>query len=65
VINHHFAFYDPEGHAETLSFNQRVYPLKEIQAILDRCHTTVTIWSDFEPGIDPTREKYLFAVRRA
>jgi len=65
VINHHFAFYDPEGHAETLSFDQRVYPLKEIQAILDRCHTTVTIWSDFEAGIDATKEKYLFAVRRA
>jgi len=65
LINHHFAFYDQDGHAQTLSFDQRVYPLSEIQAILDEHHAHYQIWSDFEPGIDPTKEKYLFAVRRS
>jgi len=64
LINHHFAFYDGEGHAQTLSFDQRVYALEEIASILNMNSVVYTVCSDFEPGIDPTKEKYLFTVRR-
>lgn len=64
IINHHFAFYDDAGHAQTISFDQRVYELESILSILDDCDVVYDIYSDFEPGIHPDKEKYLIAVRR-
>ena len=65
LINHHFAFYDQEGHAQTISFDQRVYALEEIASILDELPVRYDVYSDFEPGIHPEAEKYLIAVRRS
>ncbi len=64
LINHHFAFFDRQGHAQTLSFNQRVYPLESILEILNKHQVSIDLYSDFEPGILPDKEKTLFAVRR-
>lgn len=65
LINHHFAFYDQQGHAQTISFDQRVYALDEITEILDELPVVYDVYSDFEPGIHPEAEKYLIAVRRS
>lgn len=64
LINHHFAFFDAQGHAQTLSFNQRVYPLESILGLLNKHQVCIDLYSDFEQGILPDKEKTLFAVRR-
>jgi SAM-dependent methyltransferase len=65
LINHHFAFYDEAGHAQTISFDQKVYPLEDITSILDELHVIYDLYSDFKPGIHPETEKTLIAVRRS
>jgi len=65
IINHHFAFYDALGHAETISFNQKVYPLNEILLYLESMNLQVDVYSDFILGIHPDKEKYHLAVRRS
>lgn len=64
IINHHFAFFDEHGNAQTLSFDQRVYPLQMILDHLDSLNTKVECYSDFSEGIHPDKEKYLFVVRK-
>ncbi len=64
IINHHFAFYDENGHAETISFNQKVYPLQDIISYLNQLEVDVDVFSDFNSGIHPEKEKYMFAVKR-
>jgi SAM-dependent methyltransferase len=64
IINHHFAFFDELGHAQTISFDQRVYPLKLILDHLESLDTSVEVYSDFIKGIHPDKEKYLFVVKR-
>jgi len=64
VLNHHFAFYDDQGHAQTLSFDQKVYSLESIMEILKQLDTRVDIYSDFILGVHPNQEKYLFVVRK-
>jgi len=64
LINHHFAFFDDQGHAQTLSFNQRVYSLETILERLNKHRVKIDLYSDFEPGIQIDKEKTLFAVRR-
>jgi hypothetical protein len=65
LINHHFAFYDESGHAQTISFDQRVYALKDITSILDDLPVVYDCYSDFVPGIHLGSEKTLIAVRRS
>jgi len=64
IINHHFAFFDENGSAQTLSFDQRVYPLQLILDHLENLNTNVECYSDFIQGIHPDKEKYLFVVRK-
>lgn len=64
LINHHFAFFDKQGHVQTLSFNQRVYPLETILELLNKHRVSIDLYSDFEQGILPDKEKTLFAIRR-
>ncbi|NTW95119.1 MAG: class I SAM-dependent methyltransferase [Erysipelotrichaceae bacterium] len=64
IINHHFAFYDELGYAQTISFDQRVYPLEIILDHLESLNTIVEVYSDFIKGIHPDKEKYLFVVKR-
>jgi SAM-dependent methyltransferase len=64
IINHHFAFFDEKGIAETLTFDQRVYPIQFILDHLESLNTQVECYSDFVLGIHPDKEKYLFVVRR-
>jgi len=65
LINHHFAFYDEAGHAQTISFDQRVYALKDITSILDELNVIYDLYSDFVSGIHLGSEKTLIAVRRS
>ena len=64
LINHHFAFYDDKGHAQTISFDQKVYSLVSVIDILRELNTTIDVYSDFILGIHPDKEKYLFVVRK-
>ncbi len=64
MINHHFAFYDDFGHAQTLSFNQKVYSYENVVELLKTLNCTYEIYSDFEVGHLKDKEKYLFVVRK-
>lgn len=64
LINHHFAFYDNIGQVQTISFDQRVYPLENIISYLRLLNSSFDLYSDFNAGIHPDAEKYLFAVRK-
>lgn len=64
IINYHFAFFDEKGYAQTLSFDQRVYPIQLILDHLETLNTEVECYSDFLKGILPDKEKYLFVVRK-
>ncbi|KAF0226678.1 MAG: methyltransferase [Erysipelotrichaceae bacterium] len=64
VINHHFAFYDEVGHAQTLSFNQKVYPYEDMVELLESLNCKFDVYSDFELGHIKDKEKYLFVLRK-
>lgn len=64
ILNHHFAFFDEEGHAETLSFDQRVYSLSVITDILEEMQADYTVYNDTDVMQSASHEKYLVAVRR-
>lgn len=64
LINHHFSFYDEVGHAQTLSFNQKVYPYEDMVELLESLNCKFDVVSDFEPGHIEDKEKYLFVLRK-
>jgi len=64
MINHHFAFYDETGHAQTISFNQKVFQYEDVMSLLTQMHWSIDVYSDFEAGHHEDKEKYLFVLRK-